>query len=148
MAKREAPKPQPFAVRCSPYALDYVRRLQEAAFDKQGKEKTGSEQLTAYQTVRACLTGLIPNHALNNRLALGVRGGVRLAGIYRAHAGRLRVCWIASSQLRRAIVLVIGRRKEGDRNDVYADLERLLRGGFLDAYFAELGQQNPLTKPK
>jgi hypothetical protein len=100
--------------------------------------------LTAWNLVRRVLDDVVPEAALDHRLALGEKGGVRFAGIYRARAGRLRMIWIASSALRRAIVLLVGVRKAGDQHDVYSELERLLRSGILDPCFERLGQTNPL----
>jgi len=58
--------------------------------------------------------------------------------------GRLRVFFIASEPTKRAIVLCLGYRKAGDKNDAYEEVRRLIRRGSFDPQFAELG----ITKPK
>ncbi len=67
-----------------------------------------------------------------------------LAGVFRVKVGkRIRIFYLASSVHNTAIVLMIGYRKEGDKNDAYEVLRRLLHRGAFDAHFAELGVRKP-----
>lgn len=64
--------------------------------------------------------------------------------IFRQKAGRARLFYIGSREKRRVIVLFIGmQRKEGDKNDPYVLLAKLVNAGRFDSDFAELG----VTKP-
>jgi mRNA-degrading endonuclease RelE of RelBE toxin-antitoxin system len=80
-----------------------------------------------------------PVHAFDPRHALRAP----LASVRRIKAGRLRIFYLASKPKRRAIVLAVGNRKEGDKRDAYKDFERRIRRGEFDAQFAELGIQKP-----
>lgn len=66
-----------------------------------------------------------------------------LVGILRVKKGRLRLFYIASSQKGRAIVLMIGYRKAGDKNDAYEELSYLLKRGAFKPQFDELGLPMP-----
>ena len=63
------------------------------------------------------------------------------AKIYRVKKGRIRICYIGRSDQKRIIVLYISDtpRKEGDVNDPYAVLSRMLRSGDYDTFFDDLG---------
>lgn len=68
-----------------------------------------------------------------------------LAGVLRVKVGRRhRIFYLASSEKRRAIVLMFGFRKEGDKNDAYEVVRRLVRKGAFDAHFAALGVKKPV----
>lgn len=83
------------------------------------------------------------DHALSAATALGRRGPVNLAGVRRAKLGRERVFFLASREKQIAIVLMLGFRKEGDRNDAYVEIVRHIRRGEFDEQFREAG----ITKP-
>jgi hypothetical protein len=57
--------------------------------------------------------------------------------------GRIRVFYAASSERARAVVLLLGYRKQGDKRDAYAELERLLRRKDFDRVFEDLGVKKP-----
>jgi mRNA-degrading endonuclease RelE of RelBE toxin-antitoxin system len=91
--------------------------------------------------VREAITTIIPNDPLNKRYAL--RG--KLSNIYRLRKGRLRICWIASSQMRRICILFIAQtlRKEGDANDPYVIFQNLLESGQFDEVMQKLRVKMP-----
>ena len=138
-----SPQDPPFQVRFSPYAAVYFQELKDKSHDGNGSPKTGSKELTAYHAVRRVMEEIIPKFPLPPQYALTKKHGSNLKGIFRTKAGRLRIFWIASSKAKTAIVLAIGFRKEGDRNDAYSYLVRLLRSGDLDICFEELGMKKP-----
>jgi len=82
-------------------------------------------------------------HALAARTQLGNKAQ-DFRGIRRIKfGGRSRLIYIASSAKQAVIVLFIGYRKEGDKNDVYAELSRRLHGDEFDTLFGELGIKKP-----
>ena len=66
-----------------------------------------------------------------------------LKGIMRDKVTRFRVFYVVSAKLRVATVLFIGFRKEGDKNDAYAEFERRLRRGEFNLIFDEMGIRMP-----
>jgi mRNA-degrading endonuclease RelE of RelBE toxin-antitoxin system len=87
--------------------------------------------------VREAVRHIIPNDPINRRHAL--RGD--LSNIFRLRKGRLRICWIASSRIRRVCILFISEslRKEGDANDPYVIFQGLLDSGMFDTIIAKYG---------
>ncbi|MEY4510529.1 MAG: Toxin with endonuclease, of toxin-antitoxin system [Pseudomonadota bacterium] len=59
--------------------------------------------------------------------------------VQRLKLGRFRLFFIYSTPLQRVSVLYIGFRKEGDTADAYEEFGRLLKRGYFDNMFAELG---------
>lgn len=82
-------------------------------------------------------------NAFSPAAALGRRGPVNLSGVRRAKLGRGRVFFLASRQKQLAIVLMLGFRKEGDRNDAYVEIVRRIRRGEFDDQFREIGIAKP-----
>ncbi len=67
-----------------------------------------------------------------------------LTGVWRFHLNdRIRVVYLVRPDHTEARVIFVGFRKDGDKDDVYSQLTRLLRGTALDAEFQTLG----VTKP-
>jgi hypothetical protein len=83
------------------------------------------------------------DHAFSPATALGRRGPVNLSGVRRAKLGRERVFFLASRQKQLAIVLMLGFRKDGDRNDAYVEIVRRIRRGEFDEQFCEAGIAKP-----
>ena len=130
-------RPARFDVLCSPRALTWIERVYaEAASGEGGAEGHGFAATNA-RYLRRVLEDFIPTHALDPKFGLG-------NGLFRAKGARWRVVWAASSAKGTAIVLLVGHRKDGDRNDVYALLDRILATEEFDDLFAWLGA----TKPK
>ena len=95
--------------------------------------------------VQDAIKRIIPSDPLNKGHAL--RGD--LSNIFRLRKGRLRICWIASSQMRRVCILFISEslRKEGDANDPYAIFKSLLDSGMFDTMIKSYGVRIPLRLP-
>jgi len=100
-----------------------------------------SAHSTAFNMVREAVKKIIPNDPLNKRYAL--RG--KLSNIFRLRKGRLRICWIVSSQQRRICILYIAQtlRKEGDPNDPYVIFQNLMESGLFDEVMQELKVKIP-----
>jgi len=92
---------------------------------------------TKFRMVEEAIERIIPRDPLNKRHALRDD----FANIFRLQKGRLRICWIASSKMRRVCILFISetQRKEGDANDPYRMFAKLLMSGELDEHFQRLG---------
>ncbi|QNI30717.1 type II toxin-antitoxin system YhaV family toxin [Alloacidobacterium dinghuense] len=105
-----------------------------------------SANCTTFNMVKDAVKRIIPNDPLNKKYAL--RGD--LSNIFRLRKGRLRVCWIASSKLRRVCILFIAEtlRKEGDANDPYAIFQSLLQSGLFDKAISEYGVRISRTFPQ
>src|SRR5262249_40512162 len=88
---------------------------------------------TTFRMVDEALEKIIPRDPINKRYALRDE----LSNIYRLKKGRLRICWIANSKMRRVLILFISetQRKEGDANDPYQIFKKLLMSGELDQHF-------------
>lgn len=96
---------------------------------------------TTFNMVRDAVKRMIPNDPLNKSFSL--TGD--LANIFRLRKGRLRICWIASSQMRRVCILFISEtlRKEGDSNDPYVIFKSLLESGMFDGMIRKYGVRIP-----
>jgi mRNA-degrading endonuclease RelE of RelBE toxin-antitoxin system len=103
-----------------------------------------SAHCTTLNMVREAVKTIIPNDPLNKRYAL--RG--KLSNIFRLRKGRLRICWIASSQVRRICILFIAQtlRKEGDSHDPYVIFQNLLESGLFDEVMQKLDVRTPRAK--
>ena len=100
---------------------------------------------TTFNMVREAITRIIPNDPLNKSYAL--RG--ELSNIFRLRKGRIRICWIASSRMRRICVLFISEtlRKEGDASDPYAIFQSLLESGVFDEVIRKFGVRGIPRRP-
>ncbi|MFP5277424.1 MAG: type II toxin-antitoxin system RelE family toxin [Acidobacteriota bacterium] len=131
-----------------PYEVDMTSSAEEVykklARQSKAAEAAGdyvSAHCTTFQMVRDAITRIIPNDPLNKCYAL--RGD--LANIFRIRKGRMRICWIASSQMRRVCILFISEslRKEGDAHDPYVIFKSLLESGMFDAMIQKYGVRIP-----
>lgn len=122
-----------FAVRVAPGLALQLAELKGAA-----------ETVKAKRQLYRCLSRLaqdfLPDHACHEtHLLSGPLRGV----VYRAKQGRLRIFYTASIERGLVILLDVGNRKDGDKNDAYRVLERRIRGGDFDEQFRECGHQRP-----
>jgi mRNA-degrading endonuclease RelE of RelBE toxin-antitoxin system len=117
--------------------VDLFERAREA--EKRGDPS--NKVCTTFRMVTEAIEDIIPRDPLNRSYALRDN----LSNTFRLRKGRLRICWIASSVLRRVIVLFISEfmRKAGDANDPYRVFSKLLMSGEMDQYFLELGVKKP-----
>src|SRR5262249_17032526 len=82
-------------------------------------------------------TAPLPNHPLNKVYALSGD----LSNIFRVKKGGYRICWIASSKLRRICILYIPSkvRKECNINDAYKIVGHGVMSGQFNDIFAKFG---------
>lgn len=99
---------------------------------------------TTFNMIRDAIGEAIPSDPLNKNYALSGH----LSNIFRVKKGRYRICWIASSQLRRICVLYISEslRKEGDVNDPYKIFAQAVMSGQFNDIFAQFGVRMPQLK--
>lgn len=117
-------------------AADQIGRLKAAGEAK--PEKAQGKQWRAFLRV---LKEYLPEHGLDPK---HLRKGKELAGIRAMHVGdRDRIVWIGSQEKNAIVVLMVGYRKAGDRQDVYTVAERELSRDTFDEAFAELGMPKP-----
>ena len=103
-----------------------------------------SAHCTIFHMVRSAIRETIPSDPINRTHALSGD----LSNIYRIKKGRYRICWIASSKLRRICILYISEtlRKEGDVNDPYRIFAQAVMSGQFNDIFAKYGVRMPHLK--
>ncbi len=127
------------------------RELYRKAQEAENAGDHGSMHCTTFNMVRDAIKHAIPADPLNKKYAL--RG--QLSNVFRLRKGRMRICWIASSRMRRICVLFISEtlRKEGDAKDPYVILQNMVDSGTFDSIFSRFGirmsrLKNPATGNK
>jgi hypothetical protein len=108
--------------------------------------RPNSAHAAHWRALEKLLREVISNedHAFSSATALGRRRDSNLPGVRRAKIGeRGRVFFLASREKKLAIVLMIGFRKDGDRNDAYLEIARRIRRGEFDEQFREAGIDKP-----
>jgi mRNA-degrading endonuclease RelE of RelBE toxin-antitoxin system len=143
-AKEERPSPLPYTVEMTASAETVYADLYRKAKAAEAAGHRESAHSTTFNMVKEAVKTIIPNDPLNKRYAL--RG--KLSNIFRLRKGRLRICWIASSQTRRICILFIAQtlRKEGAASDPYVIFQNLLESGRFDEVMRELKVKMPHAK--
>lgn len=143
------PKPAPSS---QPYTLEMTATAKAVYLDLHRKSKEAEERgdatnahCTAFRMVREAIKFVIPNTPTDKRYALAGD----LSNIYRIKKGRMRICWVASSRLRRICILFISEsvRKEGDMNDPYRVFANMVMSGQFNDVFGQLGVRIPKRPP-
>ncbi|MGA3262920.1 MAG: hypothetical protein ABSC47_02620 [Terracidiphilus sp.] len=101
--KEEQPSPLPYTVEMTASAEAVYADLYRKAKAAEANGRHESAHCTIFNMVKEAVKTIIPNDPLNKRYAL--RG--KLSNIFRLRKGRLRICWIVSSQMRRICILFI-----------------------------------------
>jgi len=139
----------PYEVDMTATAEEVYKNLARAARAAEREGNYTSAHCTTFNMVKEAVSKIIPNDPINRKHAL--RGD--LSNIFRLRKGRLRICWIASSQLRRVCILYIAEtlRKEGDSNDPYVIFQGMLESGLFDHVMSDYGVRrrplHPSPKP-
>lgn len=150
--KHGASKPQADAAQTEAYEVDMTAsaeavymRMARLARSAEAAGDYANAHCTAFNMVKEAVKKIIPNDPLNRKYAL--RGD--LSNIFRLRKGRMRICWIASSRIRRVCILFISEslRKEGDVNDPYTIFQSLLESGALDGVIAKYGVRMSGSRP-
>jgi mRNA-degrading endonuclease RelE of RelBE toxin-antitoxin system len=142
---RKARKPDGVGAPSSfPYEVDMTATAETVYADLYRKAKQAENQgnyssthITTFEMIKDAVKRIIPNDPINKSHAL--RGD--LSNLFRLRKGRLRICWIASSKIRRVCILFIAEslRKEGDANDPYVIFQNMIDSGTFDSLFADFG---------
>jgi len=120
--KQVAPPPAPS--RPGPYEVDMTASAEAVytGFYRKSREAEArgdyaNSRCTTFRMVREAIREIIPKDPTNKRYALAGE----LSNTFRIKKGRLRICWLASSKLRRICILYISEsvRKQGDIHDPY-----------------------------
>ncbi len=133
----------PYEVDMTATAEEVYKNLARAAKSAEREGNYTSSHCTTFNMVKEAVSRIIPNDPINKKNAL--RGD--LSNIFRLRKGRLRICWIASSQMRRVCILYIAEtlRKEGDSNDPYVIFQGMLESGLFDHVMSDYGvRRRPL----
>lgn len=136
-AEGSAPASFPYEVDMTATAEAVYTELHSKAKAAENQGNYSSTHITTFEMIRDVVKRVIPNDPINKKHAL--RGD--LSNIFRIRKGRLRVCWIASSRMRRVCVLFISEslRKEGDANDPYIIFQNMIDSGTFDTLLADFG---------
>lgn len=138
----QAPSPQrPYEVRLTASAEAAYERFADLADKARERGDETSQHITTLKMIDEVLDKFIPHDPFNKRYAL--QG--ELSRVFRYWKGRLRICWMGSSETRKIYVIFISEtlRKAGDANDPYRILTRLVMSGQFDSIFDELGLERP-----
>jgi mRNA-degrading endonuclease RelE of RelBE toxin-antitoxin system len=136
-AETIAPSFFPFEVDMTATAEAVYTELHRKAKEAENKGDYSNTHITTFEMIRDAVRRIIPNDPINKSHAL--RGD--LSNIFRLRKGRLRICWIASSKMRRVCILLISEslRKAGDANDPYVVFQNMIDSGTFDSLFADFG---------
>jgi mRNA-degrading endonuclease RelE of RelBE toxin-antitoxin system len=142
--KKAQLSPAPYTVEMTFSAEAVYADLYRKAKGAEANGHPESAHCTTFDMVREAIKTVIPNDPLNKRYAL--RG--KLSNVFRLRKGRLRICWIASSKVRRICILFIAQtlRKEGDSTDPYIIFQNLLESGLFDEAMRNLDVRTPRTR--
>lgn len=135
--QKNAPSSLPYGIDITKSAEDVYAELRRKSREAEAAGDYGSMHCTTLSMVQDVIKRVIPNDPLNKKYAL--RG--QLSNLFRIRKGRMRICWIASSRLRKVCILFISEtlRKEGDASDPYVILQNLVDSGTFDSIFSKFG---------
>jgi len=121
----------------------YIDLYQKSKAAKKRGDYTNSH-CTVFNMVREAVRAIIPGDPINKQYALSGY----LSDVFRIKKGRYRICWIASSQLKRVCIMYISEslRKEGDVNDPYKIFAQAVMSGQFNDIFAQFGVKLPALK--
>ena len=126
-----------FTVELTPTAERVYKRAFKEAQECVKRGDATNAKVKHFRIIQEALDTIIPHDPFQAKRALSGT----LAKIYRVKKGRIRICYIGRSDQKRIIVIYISDtpRKEGDINDPYAVLSKILRSGDCNTFFDELG---------
>jgi mRNA-degrading endonuclease RelE of RelBE toxin-antitoxin system len=141
-AKAEKAPVSPYRVFLSTAAKQaYTAYFERAEKAKQRGDLT-NEHIKKLRLIDEVIEVFIPRDPFNIKYALTGE----LSKVFRIHKGRLRICWIGSSEKKLIYIVFIAEtlRKAGDVNDPYRLLTNMMLSGEFEGLFAELGLAAPL----
>jgi len=140
VAKPSSP-PVPYDVEMSDSAAGVYKDLYQKMKIAEARGDSSSAHHTVFRMVEDVIKNVIPQDPINKRY--GLSGP--LSRFFRMKKGRYRICWAASSQKRKVIILFISEtlRKEGDANDPYNIFTKLVMSGKFDDVLSRLAGATP-----
>jgi hypothetical protein len=132
--KAAAGTPVPLVVKMAPLARAQLGEYEQRAL---------SAPMGAWATVWSGLHQFITKVLPVGELALHRGNYSGIPGVFRLKQGRYRMFYLVSTQLRQVVILSVGYRKAGDKNDAYAELRRHIAAGVFDPQFEELAVKKP-----
>jgi mRNA-degrading endonuclease RelE of RelBE toxin-antitoxin system len=119
-------------------------RLYHEAQERIDAGDESNQKVTLFRMVEEMIAKLIPHEPFSPARALSGK----LSNFFRIKKGRIRICYVGSSEQRRIIVLYISEtpRKQGDVNDPYAIFTKMVKSGRFDKAIANLGIKTPNRK--
>lgn len=98
-------------------------------------------KVTLAKQVDEAIDAIIPHDPFDPKR--GLRGP--LSNIFRVSKGRMRICYVGSSEAKKIVILYISDtpRKAGDVNDPYSIFTRMVLSGKFDEVFTQLGVRRP-----
>jgi len=144
--KQEAAVPSSYEVEMTASAEATYKELYRRSKEAELRGDYGSVHCSTFNMVRDAVRRIIPADPLSRKHAL--RG--ELSNIFRLKKGRLRICWIASSKIRKVCVLFISEtlRKDGDVNDPYVIFQNMVNAGTFDSLFQQFAVRMPRSRPQ
>lgn len=135
-----------YQVELSEVAEKVYRRLYAEAQECLERGDETNSRVKQFRIVEEVLDKIIPHDPFARDRSLS---GV-LSGIFRVKKGRMRICYIASSESKRIVVLYISDtpRKAGDAKDPYAVFTKMVRSGKFARLLEELRIHKLPTKKK
>ena len=136
MSVRTSRNPKPFEITLSKYAENAYLGYRDRSHKAEERGETSNYHITAFNMIRDAVR-MIQANPTDSRHALAGD----LSGIFRLKKGRMRICWVTSSQRREICILFISEtpRKEGDKNDPYAVFTKMVMSGEFKDIFGPLG---------
>ncbi len=135
---------QLYSIELTSQAEAAYRQLVERARRPIERGEASNAHVKTLRMVDELLDKIIPHNPFDISRALSGK----LNNIYRVKKGRLRICYIGSPEERRITILYIADtpRKQGDKNDPYTVLTKLVGSGQFDQLYAALGLPSPGNK--
>ena len=130
-----------YTVELTPTAEKVYNRAFEEAQQCVRRGDATNTKVKHFRIIQEALDTIIPHDPFSPKRALSGS----FSNIFRVKKGRIRICYVGSSEQKKIVVLYIADtlRKAGDRNDPYAILDRMLRAGDCDSIFDTLGIPTP-----
>ena len=132
----------------SGYQIELSEQAEEAYRkahrDAEASIKAGrptSAKVKRFRGIEEAVTRIIPQDPFAPSRSLSGK----LAGIYKVRKGRIRICYVGSSTTKKIGILYISEkpRKEGDKNDPYVLLTKMIQSGRFAEFLEELGVGRP-----
>jgi mRNA-degrading endonuclease RelE of RelBE toxin-antitoxin system len=136
-----APAPLEYKIQMTDTARAVYSDLYKRCKDSEAIGDITSYNCSIFRMVREAIKTLIPHDPVHKRYALSGD----LSNIFRLKKGRLRICWVASTEHRTIIILFISDtlRKEGDARDPYELFAKMVMTGAFNEVFGQIGVRVP-----